>query len=55
MTDSNNSVSTFSRIENGTIFDSDFQPFTDRNIITFSKEGMAIIYGPNGTGKTRAS
>jgi ABC-type lipoprotein export system ATPase subunit len=50
--DTNNSVITFSKIENGTIFTSDFRSFTERNTITFSKEGMAIIYGPNGAGKT---
>lgn len=50
--DTNNSIITFSKIENGTIFNSDFRIFTERNAIAFSKEGMAIVYGPNGTGKT---
>ena len=42
----------FSCVENSNIFTSDFRTFTERNAITFSKEGMAVIYGPNGTGKT---
>lgn len=42
----------FTKIENGTIFTSDFRSFTERNVISFSKEGMAVVYGPNGTGKT---
>ena len=42
----------FSSIENANIFTSDFRTFTERNSIAFSKEGMAVIYGPNGTGKT---
>jgi ABC-type lipoprotein export system ATPase subunit len=50
--DTNDSIITFSKIENGTIFNSDFRTFTERNTIAFSKEGMAIVYGPNGTGKT---
>ncbi|MBK5246836.1 MAG: hypothetical protein JJE49_06160 [Peptostreptococcaceae bacterium] len=51
-TETDNSMIKFSKIENGNIFTSDFRSFCERNTITFSREGMAIIYGPNGTGKT---
>lgn len=43
---------TLKKIENGLIFQSDFSPFTKNNVITFPAEGIAVIYGPNGTGKT---
>lgn len=43
----------FSLIENGDIFTSHFNPFTENNQIDFPpKEQIAVIYGPNGTGKT---
>lgn len=42
----------FTKIENGDIFVSDYNNFTKNNSISFSKEGIAVIYGPNGTGKT---
>lgn len=42
----------FSKIENGTIFQSDFSPFVKNNVIDFPPESIAVIYGPNGTGKT---
>lgn len=42
----------FSKIENERIFVSDYQNFKKNNSISFSKEGIAVIYGPNGTGKT---
>jgi len=41
----------FKKIENKSIFHSDFKPFVKNNKIEFHKN-MAIIYGPNGTGKT---
>ena len=43
---------TFKKIENGLIFQPDFSPFAKNNVITFPAEGIAVIYGPNGTGKT---
>lgn len=42
----------FSKIENGTIFVKDYVEFTKNNKIAFSKERIAVLYGPNGTGKT---
>ena len=42
----------FTKIENGTIFQNEFNPFTRNNCITFPSAGIAVIYGPNGTGKT---
>lgn len=42
----------FNKIESGTIFTVDFKSFIENNTITFSREGMAIVYGPNGTGKS---
>lgn len=42
----------FTKIENGEIFVSDYNNFTKNNSISFSKEGIAVVYGPNGTGKT---
>ena len=43
----------FTKIENGDIFTRDFRPLVKNNEISFSaKESMAVIYGPNGTGKT---
>ena len=43
----------FRKIENSHIFTSDFNPFTRNNQIVFSdQEEIAVIYGPNGTGKT---
>lgn len=42
----------FTKIENGTIFQPDYSPFAKNNIISFPSEGIAVIYGPNGTGKT---
>ena len=43
----------FKQIENGEIFTGDFSPFVDNNKIDFPKsEEIAVIYGPNGTGKT---
>lgn len=43
----------FSKIESGDIFTRDFRPLVKNNDICFSdNEGIAVIYGPNGTGKT---
>ncbi len=43
----------FSRIENGNIFTRDFNPLVKNNEIVFSsQEEIAVVYGPNGTGKT---
>lgn len=43
---------TFSKIENKNIFTSDFSPFVLNNEICFSHTGIAVLYGPNGTGKS---
>lgn len=42
----------FEKIENEDIFVSDYKRLTRNNEIDFSKEGISVIYGPNGTGKT---
>ena len=43
----------FHKIVNNGIFGEDFNPFTANNEIEFSHtEKIAIVYGPNGTGKT---
>lgn len=42
----------FEKIENEDIFVSDYKKFIRNNEIDFSKEGISVIYGPNGTGKT---
>lgn len=42
----------FSKIENGTIFVDDYINFSKNNIVSFSNQGIAVLYGPNGTGKT---
>lgn len=42
----------FTKIENGTIFQPEFSPFDKNNTISFPPAGIAVIYGPNGTGKT---
>jgi len=44
---------TFSKIANGDIFTRDFNPFLRNNVIEFSRGArIAVLYGPNGTGKT---
>lgn len=43
---------TFSKIENNDIFTNDFSPFVANNEISFSHTGIAVLYGPNGTGKS---
>lgn len=42
----------FSKIENKEIFVSDYSNLMKNNVIKFSNQGIAVIYGPNGTGKT---
>ena len=42
----------FEKIENEDIFVSDYKSLTRNNEIDFSREGISVIYGPNGTGKT---
>lgn len=42
----------FEKIENEDIFVSDYKNFIRNNEIDFSKEGISVVYGPNGTGKT---
>ena len=42
----------FSKIESGSIFVNDYISFEKNNNISFSKEGIAVLYGPNGTGKS---
>jgi ABC-type lipoprotein export system ATPase subunit len=43
---------TFTKIKKETIFCEDFIDFNVNNLIKFSKQGIAVLYGPNGTGKT---
>ena len=46
-------VLVFNRIENANVFTRDFSPLTRNNQINFSNnEEIAVVYGPNGTGKT---
>ena len=43
----------FNKIENADVFTRDFNPLTRNNQIDFpAQEEIAVIYGPNGTGKT---
>ncbi|MDO5037725.1 MAG: AAA family ATPase [Tissierellia bacterium] len=42
----------FKKIENEDIFVAEYKNFIRNNEIGFSKEGISVIYGPNGTGKT---
>ena len=43
----------FNKIENADVFTRDFNPLTRNNQIDFpTSEEIAVIYGPNGTGKT---
>lgn len=43
----------FNKIENADVFTRDFNPFARNNQIDFpTTEEIAVIYGPNGTGKT---
>lgn len=42
----------FEKIENKDIFVSDYKKLIRNSEIDFSREGISVIYGPNGTGKT---
>lgn len=43
----------FKKIKNGNIFAKEFENLTQNNTIEFpKKEEIAVVYGPNGTGKT---
>ena len=42
----------FEKIENEETFVSDYKNLIKNNEIDFSREGISVIYGPNGTGKT---
>lgn len=44
----------FNKIENADIFTRDFRPLVKNNTIEFptNSEEIAVVYGPNGTGKT---
>lgn len=42
----------FHKITNGTIFTPDFSTFISNNTLSFDEKSIAVIYGPNGTGKT---
>lgn len=45
----------FSKIQKESIFCHDFEEFIENNEIEFSKQGIAVVYGPNGVGKTSLS
>ena len=42
----------FNEIKNWNIFAHDFCTLISNNKISFSSEGIAVIYGPNGIGKS---
>jgi len=42
----------FSKLQKEDIFCQDFNEFERNNEITFSSQGIAVLYAPNGTGKT---
>lgn len=42
----------FEEIKNKDIFGVDYQNFVKNNEIDFSRDQIAVLYGPNGTGKT---
>lgn len=42
----------FKKVQKDTIFCDDFIDFQKNNIIEFSDQGIVILYGPNGVGKT---
>lgn len=43
------------KLSNHNIFASEFENLQENNIISFSSQGIAVVYGPNGTGKTTLS
>ena len=42
----------FNKIENKNIFATEYENFVENNTIEFSAQNIAVVYGPNGTGKT---
>ena len=42
----------FNKIENRNIFAPEYENFVENNTIEFSAQNIAVVYGPNGTGKT---
>jgi len=42
----------FNKIAKGSIFCEEFINLIQNNLVTFERNRIAIIYGPNGTGKT---
>jgi ABC-type lipoprotein export system ATPase subunit len=42
----------FTKLKNGDILQPAFETLSENNIIKFSNQGIAVIYAPNGTGKT---
>ena len=40
------------KIQLENIFCSDFAALQENNTIDFSQQGVVVLYGPNGTGKT---
>lgn len=42
----------FNKLICGSIFRRGFNPFEENNTVTFSDRGIAVVYAPNGTGKT---
>ena len=42
---------TFNKIQRHSIFTEDFNPFEKNNTLDFSS-GIAVLYGPNGIGKS---
>lgn len=42
----------FNKIENKHIFAPEYENFVENNTIEFSAQNIAVVYGPNGTGKT---
>ena len=43
---------TINSITHQNILENDFSNLTEHNTIKFSNTGIAVVYGPNGTGKT---
>lgn len=45
----------FSKIKKENIFGNEFENFSKNNVIKFSNNGIAVLYAPNGVGKTSFS
>lgn len=45
----------FNKLEYKTLLEADFEQLTENNTIEFSRQGLAVVYAPNGTGKTTIS